>query len=308
MIYYIYDASGNVIGLKYNNDIYYYEKNIQDDVTGIMDDSFNLLAKYEYDSWGNIKSVKDTSGNTITNNTNIALINPFRYRSYYYDTEIGMYYLNSRYYNQEWGRFINADQFLNGNKDILGYNLYAYVSNDIINFSDPIGKFKISDIWNVTKTIYNILKKPATKSASKATSKIAKDIVKTELKKAFTIEHSTGSGYGFGANFGDVSIEAKDITLESITTIKPFPTWKETYSSASEGSIIVAGTGFTKVTDFQGISSWQFHVGNVDISNKTIFIGVGIEAYFKVGGSFKAGFDFDETNLFYHGYKAILRK
>jgi|GEM_PF-3101037 len=140
MIYYIYDASGNVIGLKYNNDIYYYEKNIQNDITGIMDDSFNLLAKYEYDSWGNILSIKDTNGNTITDNTNIALVNPFRYRSYYYDSEIGMYYLNSRYYNQEWGRFINADGTIGANQDAIGNNLYAYVSNNPVNKTDYNGE------------------------------------------------------------------------------------------------------------------------------------------------------------------------
>ena len=143
MIYYIYDARGNVIGLKYNNDIYYYDKNIQNDVTGIMDDSFNLLTTYEYDSWGNILSIKDTNGNTITDSTNIALINPFRYRSYYYDSEIGMYYLNSRYYNQEWGRYINADSIFGANEDILSYNLYAYVSNNPINNSDPTGNWKL---------------------------------------------------------------------------------------------------------------------------------------------------------------------
>jgi|GEM_PF-3553966 len=139
MIYYIYDASGNVIGLKYNNNIYYYEKNIQNDITGIMDDSFNLLATYEYDSWGNILSIKDTNGNTITDSSNIALVNPFRYRSYYYDGEIGMYYLNSRYYNQEWGRFINADGYMSTGTGLLSHNMYVYCSSNPVNISDPSG-------------------------------------------------------------------------------------------------------------------------------------------------------------------------
>ncbi len=145
MIYYIYDASGNVIGLKYNNDIYYYEKNIQNDITGIIDDSFNLLATYEYDSWGNILSIKDTNGNTITDSSNIALINPFRYRSYYYDSEIGMYYLNSRYYNQEWGRFINADN-ISATANITNMynkNLYSYTDNNPISRVDNQGEYWI---------------------------------------------------------------------------------------------------------------------------------------------------------------------
>ena len=146
MIYYIYDASGNVIGLKYNDDIYYYEKNIQNDITGIMDDSFNMLATYEYDSWGNILSIKDTNGNTITDSSNIALVNPFRYRSCYYDSEIGMYYLNSRYYNSEWGRFVNADGTIGANGKLLGNNLYAYVNNNPIMFSDPSGNVLVPSL------------------------------------------------------------------------------------------------------------------------------------------------------------------
>ena len=144
MIYYIHDASSNVIGLKYNDDIYYYEKNIQNDVTGIMDDSFNLLATYQYDSWGNILSIKDANGNTITDSTNIALVNPFRYRSYYYDSEIGMYYLNSRYYNQEWGRFINADDISAAANITSMYNknLYSYTDNNPISRIDTQG-----DAW-----------------------------------------------------------------------------------------------------------------------------------------------------------------
>lgn len=141
VIYYIYDASGNVIGLKYNNNTYYYEKNIQNDVIGIMDDSFNLLAIYEYDSWGKILSIKDSNGNEITDLSNIALMNPIRYRSYYYDDEINMYYLNSRYYNPEWGRFVNGDVYLSTGQGILSLNIYAYTENNPISRIDADGEF-----------------------------------------------------------------------------------------------------------------------------------------------------------------------
>lgn len=310
MLYFMYD-NNSLIGFKYNEDTYYYIKNIQEDIIGIMDEDLEQIVTYEYDSWGSIISIKDNNGNDISNNpSHIGNINPFRYRSYYYDVETGIYYLNSRYYNPTWGRFINSDQVLQGNKDILGYNLYTYVSNNPTTFSDPTGQLKWpswNDIVNVAKTIYNAIKNPATKPVANTTSKIAKDIVKNELGKAITIEYSIGSGYGLGANFSGVGIEAKDITLKSTTTINPFPTWQETYNMTSEGSFKVAGTGFTRVTDAQG-SSWQFNVGNVDISNKTIFIGAEIEAYIGVGGNFKVGLEFDKTNLFYQCYKALLKR
>ena len=57
---------------------------------------------------------------------------------YYYDDEIGLYYLRSRYYDPATGRFLNADGQLNG--DILGYNLYAYCGNNPVMNIDPSGE------------------------------------------------------------------------------------------------------------------------------------------------------------------------
>ena len=69
-----------------------------------------------------------------------AELNPFRYRGYYYDVETGYYYLQTRYYNPEWGRFLNADGYINANGDILGYNMFAYCSNNPVNRTDPAGQ------------------------------------------------------------------------------------------------------------------------------------------------------------------------
>lgn len=79
-----------------------------------------------------------------------------RYRSYYYDAEIGLYYLNFRYYNSAWGRFINADGIIGANSDILGYNLYAYCSNNPIAAVDFDGKFSLKSFVKVAmKSIKN---------------------------------------------------------------------------------------------------------------------------------------------------------
>ena len=141
MIYYIRDISG-LTGFKYNDNIYYYVKNLQNDIIGILDSNYQEIVKYKYDSWGNILSILDNNGNDISNNpTHIANINPYRYRSYYYDKETDLYYLNSRYYNPKWGRFLNADGIIGANEDIISNNLYSYCSNDIINNIDTNGLF-----------------------------------------------------------------------------------------------------------------------------------------------------------------------
>jgi len=151
VLYYMRNALEGVIGFNYNNDTYYYIKNAQRDILGILDSNYNQVATYEYDSWGNILSIKDNNGNDVTNDmAHIGNINPFRYRSYYYDTETRLYYLNSRYYNPEWGRFLNADGIIGANKDILGYNLFAYTSNDFINKVDSNGNLAISTILGMT--------------------------------------------------------------------------------------------------------------------------------------------------------------
>ena len=78
---YLYDLDGTVCGLKYNGTAYYFYKNLQGDVIAITDDSGITVARYTYDAWGKCTITFDTNG------VNIATINPFRYRSYYYDTE-----------------------------------------------------------------------------------------------------------------------------------------------------------------------------------------------------------------------------
>jgi len=69
-------------------------------------------------------------------------INPFRYRSYYYDTESGLYYLNARYYNPEWGRFISPDPVLD-TSSAVGCNLFTYCGNDPVNKIDPTGELAL---------------------------------------------------------------------------------------------------------------------------------------------------------------------
>ena len=133
---------------------YYYEKNIQGDIVGIMNEAGYRVVTYTYDAWGNPYEpvYSYNSGVSATDRAN-AELNPFRYRGYYYDVETGYYYLQTRYYNPEWGRFLNADGYLNANGDILGYNMFAYCSNNPVMCVDPAGRFWLSVVAIVAITV-----------------------------------------------------------------------------------------------------------------------------------------------------------
>ena len=130
---FIYDTSNNNLDIK----IYYYIKDELGIIHSIIDIDGNIIGKYEYNGYGLIKSI-------IQNNDiyDIMYMNPIRYKSYYYDIESNMYYLNSRYYHPLLCRFITPDsyEYIDIN-NIKTFNLYAYCNNDPINYADPEGTF-----------------------------------------------------------------------------------------------------------------------------------------------------------------------
>jgi RHS repeat-associated protein len=155
---FFYDANGYPYALKYNGTTYYYITNLQGDVMYLVDGTGATVASYAYDPYGNILSATGP----------MAEINPLRYRGYYYDAELEMYYLQSRYYDPMVGRFINADDvaLIGVSGTPLGYNMYAYCENDPVNMLDENGYVGIpwqvqvglaagigSAIWDMTKYI-----------------------------------------------------------------------------------------------------------------------------------------------------------
>ena len=126
---------------------YIVRKNIQGDVTHLLDMEGNIVVQYVYDAWGN-HVVLDVNGQEITDQNHIGNINPYRYRSYLYDPEIKLYWLNTRFYDPETGRFISADNvsFLEPTT-INGLNLYAYCGGDPVNNIDPNGTFFTRRFW-----------------------------------------------------------------------------------------------------------------------------------------------------------------
>ena len=127
----VYTANGT-------SSTYYFDRNIKGDIIGIYDTSGTKIVNYSYDAWGNC---------TISSSSNltIAKANPIRYRGYYFDAESGLYFLNARYYNPAWRRFISPDDTSYLDPDTpSGLNLYAYCNNDPVNYSDPSGRLAIS--------------------------------------------------------------------------------------------------------------------------------------------------------------------
>ena len=142
ILVYLYDANGTPVGFKYRGvdyasgawDTYAYEKNIQGDIVAVYDTATgNKLIAYKYTAWGVCTTSYYNSGSTTT-----ATKNPFKYRGYYYDSNLGLYYLQSRYYDPNTCRFINADSALY--HSMLGYNMFAYCENNPVNYYDPTGE------------------------------------------------------------------------------------------------------------------------------------------------------------------------
>ena len=147
---YLYDENGAPVGLQYRNktygtytfDTYYFEKDLQGDIIAIYTENGTKIGSYTYDAWGNC-TVSTESGATTSQKRIVRTLNPFRYRGYYYDTETGLYYLQSRYYNPQWGRFLNADGYVSTGTGLLGYNMYAYCNNNRVMGYDSNGNMII---------------------------------------------------------------------------------------------------------------------------------------------------------------------
>ena len=155
VLVFMYDNNGDPFGFIYNGTEYYYIKNAQNDVTAIASADGTIIANYYYDSWGKLAE--------ITGDTEIAELNPIRYRSYYYDSETEWYYLNTRYYSPELCRFISSDGYVQTGQGLLDKNMFAYCLNNPINKYDPLGNFALTAticgiaVWKIAVAIVGIV-------------------------------------------------------------------------------------------------------------------------------------------------------
>ena len=173
-IVYIYNAAGSPIGFKYRSrtyaadvwDIYFYEKNLQGDIVAIYGSSGVKLISYAYTAWGALTISYHNNGDSTT-----AVNNNLTYRGYYYDSDLSMYYLQSRYYDPAICRFINADSIIPGVAGtVLGYNMFVYCFNNPITYTD------ISGNWPELSKFFKWLYSNAASSIHKVYSDISTDI------------------------------------------------------------------------------------------------------------------------------------
>ena len=157
-LHFYYDSNDEIIGFEYNSDNYYYVKNATGDVVGIADSDGNIVASYTYDPWGKITSISGS-------NLEIANLNPFRYRSYYYDSDIQMYYLQSRYYDPEVCRFINCDDvnYIGVTESEISYNPFAYCENESVAHRDSDGKWleTVLDVASIGWSLFDFISRPS---------------------------------------------------------------------------------------------------------------------------------------------------
>ncbi len=324
VLYYMRTDENDLIGFQYNNETYYYKKNYQGDILGIYNSNYELECTYEYDSYGSIVSIKDVLGTEIEDENHIGNINPYRYRSYYYDKETKLYYLNSRYYNPLWGRFINADGIIGTSETYLGYNLYAYCENNPITNIDGEGNFSfknmLANIGNGLNKAVNAVSNTYNKAKSGVNNMINSiGQFAQKVKNSFTVEAGIGFGVGAKAKVGSVggefgayktfntgisnnkkynSTTSKIGATASINSKKAGLQYEITHYD--DGNRIhdnvmsmpweVLGCSNTIVNATFGLSN--SYSGSIENSNDgTTFIGIDLEGYALLGGHFKIGFN-----------------
>ena len=153
-LHFFYDAQGRPAKVDYNGTVYTYVHNLQGDVAGILDSTGALMVEYKYDAWGRATYASDQ----LPISNWLGVLNPFRYRGYIYDSETGMYYLRSRYYNPEIGRFLNADTYI-GKIAMLGqHNQFSYCANVPIGLLDETGRSFLDGLKRFGELfVYNVL-------------------------------------------------------------------------------------------------------------------------------------------------------
>ena len=184
-LYYFYDSYGNLSQIYYtfgtgddaSTARYFVSTNAQGDVLGLYNSNGVKVGAYDYDAWGNTRMfvvTQDSDGKNVHTQidpetqylNHIVNVNPIRYRGYYYDSDLDLYYLQSRYYDAEIGRFINADSVVSGvGGDVLGSNMFAYCMNNPVNRTDPTGHWP-EWLKKVVSWVNNNIIQPVKKSFS----------------------------------------------------------------------------------------------------------------------------------------------
>ena len=138
-LHFFYDAQNRPAVVVYNGVPYAYVKSLQGDIVAILDENGNTVVSYGYDAWGAPLWCTGELAETL------GKVQPFRYRGYVFDEETGLYYLRSRYYNAQWGRFVNADAEIAVEAKLWDAKLFLYCANNPVRYTDDGG----NSFWDV---------------------------------------------------------------------------------------------------------------------------------------------------------------
>ena len=195
----------------------YNVKFLQGDVVKILNASGTTVVAYSYDAWGKC-TITTGASNAIAN------ANPIRYRGYYYDTDTGFYYLQSRYYDPAIKRFISADGYINANGDILGFNMYTYCGNNPVMGYDPTGDVNWGNIAKAVGVVVGVTAAVALCVATAGAAAVAMGAVSATVATAATTGAIVG-GLAAGAAeiglqcavYGSDNLDYKAIAVETFT-------------------------------------------------------------------------------------------
>ena len=291
-MYFFYDNTGAPIAFWYFPDggsriTGYYFTNQQGDVVRIEDPDGNVLASYSYDAWG--KAYK--SSGSMRN------INPLRFRGYYYDTETGFYYLQSRYYDPVVSRFINADSYASTGQGFLGYNMFAYCGNNPVNRVDADGNkyTMIEDFGGKSSNGWTRFDEVCGKIADTLYAPIS----------SITLDFGVGKGWSFGIPKTIFSVSSGiDDTFafhynpdDGINIGKYTETGGGFSLKNSFGSKFSTGSSSAGLFESQFIPehSWFGEMNSDKRTSVGGFIGFSLQLYIGYGGRIRFGFDTDKV-------------
>ena len=318
---YCYDTNGQLYAVSYKANsstdavTYYYAHNWRGDITSIYDGDGNMVAKYEYDVWGNVLTVTNSNNSEITDPNHIANLNPFRYRSYYYDSESGLYYLMSRYYDPVVHRFLNADGYFQSGDNILDTNMNAYCQNNPIMNSDPTGNHP-SDVicGNPTCPMCNLDRRKylQTEKGLRNYNKyhgtnydyvddngqfkyynVGEKIQQSFLTIINSLEVDADVGYGLGAEFNTLDL----VGIEALAQFSPLSIHID-YNNIYFGEKASSQLGLTVMgwdLGSYGESEFMDCLSDETIINsgESHVIGFSSGGYIIIGASFSAGINID---------------
>ncbi|MBQ2956029.1 MAG: hypothetical protein IJE08_06165 [Clostridia bacterium] len=198
--------------------------NLQGDVIALIDASGNIVVEYKYDTWGQV------IGRTGILVDSLGWLNPFRYRGYVYDEETGLYYLKSRYYNPEWGRFITFDPIMGMKNAPLKQNVFCYAANDPVACGDYDGLWVITVISGIYSSVCGAISTAVMGgSARKVAAAACGGFVSGAIKGAAT-EYGWGMGILMDMLFGGLANAAGEAVTQYLA-----------YGEVNVGEVVLAG-------------------------------------------------------------------